>query len=84
MKLEDHERRKFSVYCLHMADMEQRYLDAKRKLFEKQGLKQELVTQITKRDLLLIAAYQIVSDELKKWDEAETISAKDVGNITDL
>jgi hypothetical protein len=76
MKLDDHEQRKFSLYCKHMADAEAMHLDAKSKMFEKQSFAKPLVDEMTKRDHMRIMAYAIVAEELDKW----TITANDIGS----
>ena len=78
MELTDQERRKFCVYCKHMVDMEQQALEAKKLLLSK--LTQLSRDEMTKRDKTLIAAYSIVAVDLQKWDEAETITSKDVSS----
>lgn len=84
MKLDDYERRKFSVYCRFMADMEERALKAKMSLFEKQKIADELVSEMTKKDKMLIFSYSMVAEDLERWDRAETISNRDVGTVEDL
>lgn len=79
MKITDQERRKFSLYCKYMADMEQQALKGKESLLEKFAAG-PLRDEITKRDKTVIAAYLIVSGDLDKWDEAETITAADVAS----
>ena len=78
MELTDQERRKFCVYCKHMVDMEQQALESKELLLSK--FAEPLRDEMTKRDKTLIAAYSIVAGDLQKWDEAETITSKDVSS----
>ena len=81
MNLTDTERRKFAAYCKHIAKMERLVLEQKEKLFKQHRLRPELQEYMLFHLKKLIAAYLFVAADLAKWDEAETVSAKDVGEM---
>ena len=81
IELTDSERRKFALYCKHMTRAESDALVMKEKILKQQSLPEQLILEMTKKDKQAIFAWHVVAEELGKWDDAETITAKDAGTL---